>query len=179
MPLERLARERALLGPLRSLRPRIGRATMRTVDKLSWVRIGSARYSVPARLVGRSVDVIADHALVAPREAVRHRRALRQHTRSRETVAVPGLVTGVGRVRPETCARQGRQAIEVSRIRGRLPESWVDASWNDQMLYTEDPGRLQPGTRSTAIRRPEIGRSAAREDPAVGESGLCNLGAAG
>ena len=84
IPAERLATERELLGPLPSLRPRIGRATLRKVDKLSCVRIGSARYSVPVRLIGRSVEVVAvegrvkvldadeivaDHALVAPGEA--------------------------------------------------------------------------------------------------------------
>jgi transposase len=84
VPAERLVGERELLGPLPSLRPRIGRATMRKVDRLSCVRIGSARYSVPARLIGRSVDVVAadgrvkvlvddeivaDHRLVAPGEA--------------------------------------------------------------------------------------------------------------
>jgi transposase len=84
VPAERLATERELLGPLPSLRSRIGRMTMRKVDRLSCVRIGSARYSVPNRLIGRTVEVlagdgrvkivdgdeiVADHALVAPGEA--------------------------------------------------------------------------------------------------------------
>jgi len=84
IPAERLVTEVALLGPLPSLRPRIGRVTLRKVDKLSCVRIGSARYSVPVRLIGRAVEVIcldgrvkvldadeivAEHALVAPGEA--------------------------------------------------------------------------------------------------------------
>jgi len=84
VPAERLVAERELLGTLPSLRPRIGRVTMRKVDKLSCVRIGSARYSVPVRLIGRTVEVlahdgrvkvldvdevVADHALVAPGEA--------------------------------------------------------------------------------------------------------------
>jgi transposase len=84
VPAERLIAERELLGPLPSLRPRIGRATIRKVDKLSCVRIGSARYSVPVHLIGRTVEVlaadgrvrvldgdeiVADHALVAPGEA--------------------------------------------------------------------------------------------------------------
>ena len=58
--------------------------TLRKVDRLSCVRIGSARYSVPVRLIGHTVEVIAvdgrvkvldadeivaDHALVAPGEA--------------------------------------------------------------------------------------------------------------
>jgi transposase len=84
IPAVRLVTEVELLGALPSLRPRIGRVTLRKVDKLSCVRIGSARYSVPVRLIGRSVEVIlvdgrvkvldadeivADHALVAPGEA--------------------------------------------------------------------------------------------------------------
>jgi transposase len=84
VPAGRLITERELLGPLPSLRPRIGRVTMRKVDRLSCVRIGSARYSVPVRLIGHVVEVaahdgrvqvldadeiVADHALVAPGEA--------------------------------------------------------------------------------------------------------------
>lgn len=84
VPAERLEKEREVLSPLPSLRPRIGRATVRKVDRLSCVRIGSARYSVPTRLVGHQVEVqvadgrvlvldrdeiVADHAVVAPGEA--------------------------------------------------------------------------------------------------------------
>jgi transposase len=81
VPAERLTAEQPLLGPLPSLRPRIGRVTVRKVDKLSTVRIGSARYSVPVRLIGHHVEVqaaddgvrvldgdeiVAVHPLVAP-----------------------------------------------------------------------------------------------------------------
>lgn len=86
VPAERLAAERQLLGPLPSLRLRIGTVTTRKVDRLSCVRFGSARYSVPTRLIGHTVElrntngrllvvetptgeVVADHALVAPGEA--------------------------------------------------------------------------------------------------------------
>ena len=84
VPAERLAREVELLGPLPSLRARIGRLVIRKVDRLSCIRFGSARYSVPTRHIGRQVEVrvadgrvqaillgavIADHALVAPGEA--------------------------------------------------------------------------------------------------------------
>jgi transposase len=86
VPAERLDTERGLLGPLPSLRPEIGaRPISRKVDKLSCVRFGSARYSVPSQLIGRTVllgvadrhvhilepftgEVIAEHALVAPGE---------------------------------------------------------------------------------------------------------------
>lgn len=66
VPAERLAVEAELLGVLPSLRPTIGRTqTTRKVDRLSCVRFGSARYSVPARLIGSTV------ARPAPRRAVR------------------------------------------------------------------------------------------------------------
>ena len=58
MPAERLVVERALLRALPSLRPRIGRVEVRKVDKLSTIRVASARYSVPSRLVGRRVEAV-------------------------------------------------------------------------------------------------------------------------
>lgn len=84
VPAERLIIERPLFASLPSLRPTIGRAVERKVDKLSCVRFGSARYSVPNRLIGRAVEVqaadgavrivhlgeiVAEHVLVAPGEA--------------------------------------------------------------------------------------------------------------
>lgn len=83
VPALRLDSERPLLGPLPSLRPSIGKRTTRKVDRLSCIRFGSARYSVPITLVGRSVEVevaegriraihlgttMAEHTLVAPGE---------------------------------------------------------------------------------------------------------------
>lgn len=86
VPAEQLVIERELLGPLPSLRASIGRVVLRKVDRLSCVRFGSARYSVPTRLIGTQVglrtddgrllvivtgtgEVIAEHILVAPGEA--------------------------------------------------------------------------------------------------------------
>jgi transposase len=86
VPAERLAAERQLLGPLPSLRLGLGTVTTRKVDRLSCVRFGSARYSVPTRLIGHTVqlrnsggrllvveaptgEIVADHTLVAPGEA--------------------------------------------------------------------------------------------------------------
>jgi transposase len=84
VPAERVITEAGLLAALPSLRPRIGRVTVRKVDRLSCVRIGSARYSVPVRFIGQTVEVfahdgrvkildadeiVADHGLVAPGEA--------------------------------------------------------------------------------------------------------------
>jgi hypothetical protein len=88
VPAERLATERELLTPLPSLRASIGATLTRKVDRLSCVRFGSARYSVPVRFIGQQVrlhvepdrtlsvlagpgegEVIAEHRLVAPGEA--------------------------------------------------------------------------------------------------------------
>jgi transposase len=86
VPAERLVIERELLAPLPSLRASTGRQVMRKVDRLSCVRFGSARYSVPVRLIGTRVgmrtddgrlvvlvtgtgQVVAEHVLVAPGEA--------------------------------------------------------------------------------------------------------------
>ncbi len=85
VPAERLVAERELLGALPRLRPRIGKAEVRKVDRLSCVRIGSARYSVPSTAIGAAVavvvadgrvsmldqvsgEVLAEHAVVAPGE---------------------------------------------------------------------------------------------------------------
>lgn len=84
VPAQRLAAERDVLGRLPSLRPPLRGGQARKVDRLATVRFGSARYSVPARLVGMTVEVAADdrqvvvchgevevarHPLVAPGEA--------------------------------------------------------------------------------------------------------------
>ena len=83
VPAEQLVIERELLAPLPSLRASIGRQVTRKVDRLSCVRFGSARYSVPVRLIGETVrlrtddgrmlvimtaagQVVAEHVLVAP-----------------------------------------------------------------------------------------------------------------
>jgi hypothetical protein len=86
VPAERLEAERQLLGELPSLRCDIGgKPVSRKVDRLSCMRFGSARYSVPSRLIGAAVwirvaggrvqvlepftgQIAADHQLVAPGE---------------------------------------------------------------------------------------------------------------
>lgn len=83
IPEERLVIEGDLLRALPSLRARIGQLVLRKVDRLSCVRFGSARYSVPTRHIGRQVEVrvadgvlevillstvVATHSLVAPGE---------------------------------------------------------------------------------------------------------------
>ncbi len=83
VPAARLVTERELLGDLPSLRARIGKVVLRKVDRLSCVRFGSARYSVPMSHIGRQVElvvangtvtivflgeIIARHDLVSPGE---------------------------------------------------------------------------------------------------------------
>jgi len=61
VPTERLVTERELLADLPSLRLEVGpKPTTRKVDKLSCIRFGSARYSVPNRLIGTTVTVLVD-----------------------------------------------------------------------------------------------------------------------
>ena len=81
VPADRLAVERSVLRALPSLRATVRLGVTRKVDKLSTVRIGSARYSVPHRLRGQHVevstaedrvqvwhqgDLVAEHRLVPP-----------------------------------------------------------------------------------------------------------------
>lgn len=84
VPDERLETERPLLGALPSLRVRIGTVvTRKVVDRLSCVRFGSARYSLPTVHIGRTVElkvadgevmvvflgeIIATHKVVPPGE---------------------------------------------------------------------------------------------------------------
>lgn len=76
IPAQRLETERELLRPLPGLRPAISAGVERKVDRLSTVRFGSARYSVPASLVGSSVRVLVEGREVtvfaAGREVARH-----------------------------------------------------------------------------------------------------------
>ena len=84
VPAERLVAERAALHPLPALRPPLRAGERRTVDRLSTIRFGSARYSVPHALVGKTAQVsavdgeiivvyadaeVARHLAVAPGEA--------------------------------------------------------------------------------------------------------------
>lgn len=61
-----------------------------------------------------------------------------------QSVAFPGLATGVGRVSFNTCARQVQKAIEDFVLeKNTFPLSWVDASANHQELYTDKIRNLQ------------------------------------
>ena len=118
VPADRLVEEVKVLRPLPSLRAAIRRGEARKVDRLATVRFGSARYSVPARLVGVQVWVsvaadqvlidhgderVAEHPLVAPGEvaiidahyggpATPPRRAVRARTASEKAFLALGPV---------------------------------------------------------------------------------------
>jgi transposase len=65
IPDERLRVEQQVLQALPSLRLQIGApSVLRKVDRLSCIRYGSARYSVPTRLIGATVAVVIDHGTV-------------------------------------------------------------------------------------------------------------------
>jgi hypothetical protein len=64
VPFERLKKERELMGVLPSLRAQIGKLVVRKVDRLSCVRFGSARYSVPNVHIGRQVELVAEDGRV-------------------------------------------------------------------------------------------------------------------
>jgi hypothetical protein len=129
VPAQRLAEvETALLAPLPSLQPSGlgGRRELRKVDKLSCVRFASARYSVPNRLLGSTVEVLAgptgvtilvpgtgevlaQHPLTAPGEAS----VLDAH------YGRPRPNAPVRKVTPRSAAEQAFCAL------GPVAESWL------------------------------------------------------
>jgi O-acetyl-ADP-ribose deacetylase (regulator of RNase III) len=61
-----------------------------------------------------------------------------------ESVAFPGIGTGVGRVPFAVCARQFRMAVEDVLLQKRnFPRTWAEASERHQLLYTDRLRRLQ------------------------------------
>lgn len=62
------------------------------------------------------------------------------------SLAFPGLGTGIGKLGPNTCARQLRAAIDdILLERYTPPRSWAEAGERHQLLYTDHPGRLHRG----------------------------------
>ncbi|MGH7752687.1 MAG: IS21 family transposase [Gemmatimonadales bacterium] len=152
-PAERLVSERTLLRALPSLRPPLRRGELRTVDRLRTVRFGSARYSAPAHLIGRSVEVVAyegtvvityegaevaRHAVVAPGEValddahyegkrVRPTRAIRPRSASEIAFLALGEVA-------EAFLRAAA-AAGTARLAGELVEIVeLEASWGKAAL---------------------------------------------
>jgi len=59
-------------------------------------------------------------------------------------IAIPGLGTGVGKVRAMICAKQVRRAMDdIVLEQYKMPNSWAEASEEHQLLYTNKPQRLQ------------------------------------
>jgi transposase len=147
VPAERLVTERELLGPLPSLRAALGRVVTRKVDRLSCVRFGSARYSVPVALIGEQVslrtddgrllvvlagtgEVVAEHVLVAPGEASvrdehyggprpRPRRAVRPKTAAEREFCALGPVAEafITGAAAAGCTRLGGELAELNTLR--------------------------------------------------------------
>ena len=165
VPAERLATEREVLRPLPSLRPPLRRGVRRKVDRLSTVRIGSARYSVPSALIGTTVEVgasdgevvifagereVARHRLVAPGECSisdahydRPARAPRRAVRARSAAERSFLQLGPSAesfLRAAAAAGTPRLASEISQITAFTP------AWE----RTDVTAALQ---RATAYRR--------------------------
>lgn len=84
IPAERLVVEAEHLRPLPQLRPAIMAGLARKVDRLSCVRLGSARYSVPHALVGQQVLVAPEGGEIV----IRHQ----GHEVARHTLVAPGQV---------------------------------------------------------------------------------------
>ncbi|MBI3243692.1 MAG: macro domain-containing protein [Chloroflexi bacterium] len=60
-----------------------------------------------------------------------------------KTVAIPGMGTGVGKVLPEVCARQMKQAIDDINGQHRFPLTWSEAQRRHQLMYSETYRDLQ------------------------------------
>jgi hypothetical protein len=129
IPAERLSAEREVMSALPSLRPAIGKPPItRKVDKLSCVRFGSARYSVPNAFIGIRVavveaggrllvtdlatgEIVADHAPIAPGEA-----------------AINDEHYGGPRPAPRRAARPRTEAEKAFLALGPPAETWLTGS---------------------------------------------------
>ncbi|MEM8558555.1 MAG: macro domain-containing protein [Bacteroidota bacterium] len=97
------------------------------------------RESVNPYLAARATLLLVQHGRFAT--GTFEGAPIREHV---NTVAFPGLGTGVGQIGPNTCARQMRAAIdEVVLGQHTMPASWAEASERHQLLYTDRPRRLQ------------------------------------
>lgn len=165
VPAERLVEERRVMRALPSLRPPLRRGETRKVDRLSTVRFGSARYSVPSRLIGERVEVVAGarevviyraggevarHPLVAPGEvsitddhygkpAAQPRRAIRPKSSvERNFIALGSVAEDF--LRAAAAAGTQRLATELADIVA------LEASWGRNAL-------LAALERATTFRR--------------------------
>lgn len=153
VPAERLVEERRVMRALPSLRPPLRRGETRKVDRLSTVRFGSARYSVPSKLIGERVEIVAGarevviyrhdrevarHPLVAPGEvsisdehygkpAAKPRRAIRPKSNvERSFISLGGVAEDF--LRAAAAAGTQRLATELADIVS------LEASWGRSAL---------------------------------------------
>jgi O-acetyl-ADP-ribose deacetylase (regulator of RNase III) len=62
------------------------------------------------------------------------------------SIAIPGMASGIGGVSPQVCASQMMTAINhVLCPPDRMPMSWAEASEDHQRLYGAEPRNLQHG----------------------------------
>lgn len=60
-----------------------------------------------------------------------------------ETIAIPGLGTGTGKVPPDICAHQMQVAIaDILLSQYQFPKSWQDAQKSHDLLYAGGAGKL-------------------------------------
>jgi len=87
----------------------------------------------------RAVLLLIEHEIFS--EGENKGSKVREHV---ESVAFPGIGTGVGRVPFAVCAHQFRMAVEdVVLHKGNFPRTWAEASERHQLLYTDRLRRLQ------------------------------------
>ena len=185
VPAQRLVGvERELLAVLPSLRPSIGRRELRKVDKLSCIRFGSARYSVPTRMLTQHVEVfidaasttltvlmpgtgevLAEHPVIAPGEVS----VIDAHYGS--TGGSRDQAPGAARCRPRDRRRPGQsrpadhRGVRTGRDRSghRLGRSWAAVSDRDEGDVTAGdlPGDArasgQGGSRSGTAGTARVG----------------------
>jgi transposase len=153
VPDVRLGLERPVLRALPSLRPPLRSGEFRKVDKLSCVRFGSARYSVPRELVGVTVEVsvvdgavtvvqagevVARHQLVGPGEVAivdEHyggpRRSPARAVRARSGPERAFLALGA----PAEAFLRAAAAAGTNRLGGELAQIVaLEAAWGRDLL---------------------------------------------
>jgi len=93
------------------------------------------RDSINPYLAARAVLLLWKHGLLSDTTPIRKRV---------QTIAFPGMGTGIGQVGFDVCAHQMREAIEDVLLETRpFPRTWAEASDRHQRLYTDHPRNLQ------------------------------------
>lgn len=97
------------------------------------------RDTINPYLAARAVLLLVQHGIF--HEGPLKGQAISKHV---ETIAFPGLGTGVGKVPEDLCAHQMRAALEsVLRTPNAFPSTWSDAQTRHQRLYTDQVRDLQ------------------------------------